>query len=300
MTKIISLSDVELAAAEKGGKCLSDIYVSAKYKMLWQCKEGHIWKSSYTNIKHHGRWCPECAGNKKLSIKDAQNIAESMQGRCLSKLYINSSIPLIWQCKEGHTWKTSLSHIKNDNSWCPICVSNNQSINRALQDGIKIAKDIAKDNGGECLSNTYINNRSHLIWKCNKGHTWKAGLANIKNNNRWCPECGRINANKKSKYAYILYHWKTKEELICIASYEKKVVEYLNSNKIEYLWQPRAFTMPNGKKYYPDLYLVDKDMWIEIKGYFREHSKIKWKWFQKEYINSELWNKEKLVKLKIL
>ncbi|KKL20247.1 hypothetical protein LCGC14_2457360, partial [marine sediment metagenome] len=40
-------------------------------------------------------------------------------------------------------------------------------------------------------------------------------------------KCARMQNN-----SYILKHWKTNEEIICVASYEKKVVEYFNKNKI--------------------------------------------------------------------
>ncbi|KKL57267.1 hypothetical protein LCGC14_2237140, partial [marine sediment metagenome] len=100
--------------------------------------------------------------------------------------------------------------------------------------------------------------------------------------------------------SYILFNWKTGEETICTASYEKKVVEYLNKNKIEFEWQTQVFIMPNGKTYRPDLYLVIEDKWVEIKGYFREKNRVKWEWFSGKYPNSELWDKNILNKMGIL
>lgn len=101
---------------------------------------------------------------------------------------------------------------------------------------------------------------------------------------------------------YIKYHWETKEELICQASWESKVIDYLNSNKIQFKWQHKIFKMPNGKTYRPDLYLIGKKIpWIEIKGYFRKDAKNKWKWFHNKCKpNSELWNESKLKEMGIL
>jgi len=79
-----------------------------------------------------------------------------------------------------------------------------------------------------------------------------------------------------------------------------KKFNYLNKNKIDFNWQPQVFLMPNDKTYTPDFYLPDQNLWIEIKGYFRKDALEKWEWFHKNYFNSELWNKEKLVKMKIL
>jgi len=99
---------------------------------------------------------------------------------------------------------------------------------------------------------------------------------------------------------YILKHWKTGQELVCVASYEKAVVEYLNINKINFRWQSKIFKMPDGHTYRPDMYLFSSKKWIEIKGYFRKDAKKKWDWFHKEYPNSELWHEKKLKKMRIL
>lgn len=109
-----------------------------------------------------------------------------------------------------------------------------------------------------------------------------------------------LKAARSNNKSCIKLHWKTGEELICQSGWEPKVVDYLNKNKIEYSWQSRTFTMPNGKTYRPDLFLINENKWIEIKGYFREYSKNKWEWFHKTYPNSELWQKEKLKEIGIL
>lgn len=83
--------------------------------------------------------------------------------------------------------------------------------------------------------------------------------------------------------------WNSGEELRCTASFEEIAVDCLNANKINYKWQPEVFKMPNGRTYRPDLYLVDQDLWVEIKGWMRPDAKIKWDWFCSQYPNSELW-----------
>jgi hypothetical protein len=91
-------------------------------------------------------------------------------------------------------------------------------------------------------------------------------------------------------------HWKSEEALTCVASFENFVVDYLNLNRIDFLWQPVSFLMPDGcRSYRPDLYLKEKDLWIEIKGVFWGDAKNKWDWFHQQYPNSELWD-EKVLK----
>jgi hypothetical protein len=111
---------------------------------------------------------------------------------------------------------------------------------------------------------------------------------------------------KKLQNTTLKIHWKTGEELICQAGYEPKVVDYLNSKKIDFLWQPQTFTTPlftksgTAKTYRPDLFLIEPNTWVEIKGYMRPHSQIKWDWFLTQFPNAELWNEPKLKMMGIL
>lgn len=94
-----------------------------------------------------------------------------------------------------------------------------------------------------------------------------------------------------------------------MGSWESSVIDYLNNNKINYDWQPKTFNIPkevyltpkgNKATYRPDLFLIDEQKWVEIKGWFRDDSQIKWDWFKSEYPNSELWDQKKLKELRIL
>jgi hypothetical protein len=103
-------------------------------------------------------------------------------------------------------------------------------------------------------------------------------------------------AKSMSKSTSVL-HWKTAEELICVGSYENFIVDYLNQNRVEFKWQSDVFTMPNGKTYRPDLFLINENKWVEIKGYFRKDAREKWDWFHETFPNSELWDESKLTEL---
>jgi hypothetical protein len=47
-------------AANKGGTCLSEIYVNERTVLRWRCAEGHEWETVPAKIKR-GSWCPTCA-----------------------------------------------------------------------------------------------------------------------------------------------------------------------------------------------------------------------------------------------
>jgi ribosomal protein S27AE len=54
---------------------------------------------------------------------------------------------------------------------------------------LEVFQDIARERGGECLSTEYVNNRTHLRWRCADGHEWFARGDCVKDGNQWCPQC---------------------------------------------------------------------------------------------------------------
>jgi hypothetical protein len=143
------------------------------------------------------------------------------------------------------------------------------------------------------------------------GHVRSCGCSSITLNKNTCIKKYGVDHPSKDPYiaakmakgqlnATTIYHWKTGQQLICVASFEAAVINRLNELRIDYMWQSKIFTMPDGRTYRPDLYLIDFDAWIEIKGYFRKDAEEKWNWFHKAYTNSELWDKKKLKELNIL
>ena len=253
------------------GECLSVKYTNNHTKMLWKCEKDHKWKATLHSIKDKNSWCKKCmiVGRKtKDDLKIVQQMAKDLGGKCLCIEYTNSKIRVGWECDKGHVWEASISNIKKG-TWCPKCATIRVTKCQRLQGGIQQAQKIAKERGGICLSDEYINALTKMKWKCKKGHIWCAVLNNIKKGT-WCPECGYLQAARKSNNSCILKHWKTNEEIVCVASYEKKTVEYLYNNKINFKWQHKTFnlTLKNGKQttYRPDLYLVGKkNPWVEIK-----------------------------------
>lgn len=120
----LRIQEMRQLAGNRGGRCLSRVYMCYDTKLVWQCKEGHRWEARANDVRA-GTWCPTCGAarsveKRKLTIKQMRQIARGRGGRCLSKTYINNQTKLRWQCKEGHKWSTTPKHIKAG-SWCPYC-----------------------------------------------------------------------------------------------------------------------------------------------------------------------------------
>ncbi|MCL2829523.1 MAG: hypothetical protein FWD77_02145 [Betaproteobacteria bacterium] len=180
------LSELQALAKQRGGKCLTTEYVGMSHKMLWQCGEGHLWRTSGNKVQR-GSWCPACVHQSlRLTIESMQEIARSRGGFCLSTKYIKSSSKLNWQCAHGHVWSAAPGHVKSG-QWCPTCARRTH-INRTIEDMQKLAHE----RGGRCLSKEYLGTVHKLSWQCKLGHVWKTTPAIVMRGS-WCPECYYLN-----------------------------------------------------------------------------------------------------------
>jgi hypothetical protein len=188
----LRLEEMQEIARERGGRCLSTKYENGCSPLLWECKLGHQWKALPARVKNgsrkKGTWCPECYRlrrkvHAKHSIQEMRDLAIARGGKCLSSDYVGSRSKLLWQCARGHHWQALPSAVVQG-SWCPDCAHNQRL---RLSD----FQDIAASRGGACLSHTYVNERTHLRWRCAEGHRWNATPAKVKGGS-WCPTCANI------------------------------------------------------------------------------------------------------------
>lgn len=186
-----NLKDMKQIAKERGGECLSDVYVDSETKLRWRCGEGHEWEAIPYSVKNMGHWCPYCSGRIKLTIEEMREIAESREGKCLSDEYMGNKNKLKWQCKEGHVWEATPHSVKRG-TWCADCVG-------IVKLTIEEMQRIANKKGGECLSTEYINARAKLKWRCSEGHEWENTSDHVKNRGQWCPICARKTRSDKRK-----------------------------------------------------------------------------------------------------
>ncbi|MCP4371590.1 MAG: hypothetical protein GY797_26235 [Deltaproteobacteria bacterium] len=191
ISRRLSIEDMQVVAKQRGGKCLSDTYENNQTKLLWECAAKHQWRATPAHVKH-GTWCKICADKQKgisqrLSIEDMQTIAKQRGGKCLSDTYVDAHTSLLWVCKEKHQWMARPHDVKNGNTWCPFCWGK-------VKELIEDMQTIAKQRGGKCLSDTYVNAHTKLLWECAKGHQWKAVPYSVKHST-WCKKC----ANKRKR-----------------------------------------------------------------------------------------------------
>jgi hypothetical protein len=119
----------------------------------------------------------------KYNIEHFKKLAEEKGGKCLSNEYINCRSKLEFQCNKGHVWKSKPCNIVAG-TWCLRCGRQH------LKYDLEYFKELAKNKGGICLSESYDNAMVRLQFQCDKGHIWDCPSHHVVAGT-WCPECGK-------------------------------------------------------------------------------------------------------------
>lgn len=127
-----------------------------------------------------------------VTFKECLKHAEKLGGKCflqknMSEDKVKATDKIIWECKEGHVWKTDWRHIRDRKSWCGICAHKRTADKQRFS--IEKMQELAAKHGGQCLSTDYKNAWQELKWQCKYGHIFNSTYHSIQQNKRWCGEC---------------------------------------------------------------------------------------------------------------
>ena len=305
-------------------------YVNSYTKATFIDKDFGEWQSWPRNVyalfnSHPTRALEAVTGVPKISVEEVNDRVFRVHGNTIKmdpSTYAGIHTPCVFIDRDFGEWRASPGNVINGHGHKKrgyLLLSNIQTF---TAEKIQEQLDVLYGDMVTLKKETYLNTYTKAIFIDKDFGEWDA-IPNSVLSGHLCYKRGSIKRQETNKQRYgvpfILQnneialkqqksnlkntakiHWKTGEELVCQASYEPKVVNYLNFNKIEYEWQPKTFEMPNGKTYRPDLFLINENKWIEIKGYMRPHSQLKWDWFKTQFPDAELWDKKKLQEMGIL
>jgi hypothetical protein len=94
-------------------------------------------------------------------------------------------------------------------------------------------------------------------------------------------------------------------DIIFKSSWEVKVAQFLDKNKIKWEYEDKSYSLSNTRSYTPDFSIYEKGTFIkniEVKGYWRKENKEKFSEFKNLYpdIIIEIWDKKILLEKNIL
>lgn len=143
---------------------------------------------------------------KKYTIEEIHEYIQTKDGKCLETIYRHNKHKMRWKCTYDHVWLATFKSIKIQNNWCPKCSGR-------LNNSLETAKKLAVKRDGVCLSTEYKNNKTNMLWKCNKcNREWLARLDRVKTGT-WCPRCRRSHGERLIAEILDRYNVLYKEEV---------------------------------------------------------------------------------------
>lgn len=236
-------------------------YRGDKTKVCIICPEhGEFWQTPNNHLK--GKGCPDCYGNRKLSVDKFINQAREVHGDKYdySKVeYKNTDTKVCIICPEhGEFWQTPYHHIKRKQG-CPKCGGR---VKRNREEFIETARKIHGDRY-DYSKVEYVNNETKVCIICHNknkfgkehGEFWQTPSKHLQGHG--CPNC---------KMSYL----------------EEQVKNVLDEYNIKYKYQANKKQLKWLDTQTLDFYLCDLNIAIEVQG-------------QQHFIPIKYWGGEKML-----
>ena len=220
--------------------------------------------------------------HKQVSLEEAQQRLASLNINIKKDTYIGFTSKCTLIDPKYGEWVAKPTSVYYCNTRHPNRVKAEYTSPNKLTE--KQINEKIQDRGIFLKSGTYINTESDATFIDLEFGEWTAKAINVIYNKSNHPERGQRNKSLSQNRRSIFKHWKTEKDIICVGSYECFLIEMLNFYKIDFDWQV-CFKLSNGKRYYIDCFIKEFDVYVEVKGQFREDWISKWNLFKIDYPN---------------
>lgn len=120
ITKEEQLERLKEISISKGGMLLSTVFISAKTKYSFKCKDEHLFELTSDKIVSRGDWCPYCAGRYGDFQEYYKDLIENVHNGKMLTNYISSAKPIKCECENGHVFYPIPSNL-SAGKWCGVC-----------------------------------------------------------------------------------------------------------------------------------------------------------------------------------
>lgn len=193
---------------EKNGSRLPSLYsAGSNARIWWKCGACDFeWEALIAN-RSRDQGCPRCAGkvaSPELSLAAtypelAAQWHPTLNGNLTPvDVLPGSDKPVYWLCEKGHHWKVAVHARALQHHGCPYC--SNILVWPGFNDLATVHPELLSqwdaDNDVQ-PDQVLAGSTKKYIWRCEKGHTWKASIYD-RIHGRNCPYC----ANRKVWIGY--------------------------------------------------------------------------------------------------
>ena len=191
---------------EKNASLTPQDVTTGSHKIIWwRCPKGHSYRSA-VKTRVQGSGCPYCAGKNVLP----EETSLATEYPSIAKEWdAAKNVPLLptqvisgtrrkvwWRCPKGHSWRAVVYSRTTLGTGCPVCTGRQALAGE--NDLATLYPDIAaqwdeEKNGALHPSNVTAGSNRRVWWRCEKGHSYRAMIAQRVQRGDGCPYC----ANRK-------------------------------------------------------------------------------------------------------
>ena len=182
-----------------------DVTPGSHKLIWWRCQKGHSYRSA-VKTRVQGSGCPYCAGKSVLPEENSLAaeypvIAKDWDAAKNKPLTPNQVISgtkrkVWWLCPKGHSWCAAVFSRTVLGTGCPVCTGRQALAGEndlaTLYPDIAVQWDEEK-NGALRPSSVTAGSNRRVWWRCEKGHSYRAVIAQRVQRGDGCPYC----ANRK-------------------------------------------------------------------------------------------------------
>lgn len=235
-------------------------------KSIVICDKGHIFKSSYENMKISK--CPKCAKNRKKSVEEMRRDMQELEPNYDFSLFDakNTSIPSIVTCNNSHTYNVRYNDFMSGVR-CSKCYHKikGEKQTRTQEEVIFLLKEAEPNYDFSKFIYYGTSEKSKII--CGKGHEYLGSFNSFISACCRCPYC----ANQKSKPEYEIIDY--------IKTFFKNEIQQGNRKIIKSPFAKKKVSHLELDIYIPDLKLAfeyngaywhsDEKIERRTRGYFK-------------------------------
>ena len=178
-----------------------DITPGSHKLIWWRCQNGHSYRSA-VKTRVQGSGCPYCAGKNVLP----EETSLATEYPSIAKEWdAAKNVPLLptqvisgtrrkvwWRCPNGHSWRAAVYSRTTLGTGCPVCTGRQALAGE--NDLATLYPDIAaqwdeEKNGVLHPNNVTAGSNRRVWWKCEKGHSYRAMIAQRVQRGDGCPYC---------------------------------------------------------------------------------------------------------------
>lgn len=182
-----------------------DVTTGSHKLIWWRCPKGHSYRSA-VKTRVQGSGCPYCAGKSVLPEENSLAAEypvivkdwDAAKNKPLTPNQVISGTKrkVWWLCPKGHSWCAAVFSRTVLGTGCPVCTGRQALAGE--NDLATLYPDVAAQwdgmkNGALHPSNVTAGSNRRVWWKCEKGHSYRAVIAQRVQRGDGCPYC----ANRK-------------------------------------------------------------------------------------------------------